>query len=324
MIRRVAKMLLLTLFLAGCSTSSMLNGYNKLSRPANMERQIDLAYADGQRQKMDVYSAKNSVDGKHPARTIFFVYGGSWKSGEKEYYEFVASSLVRQGHTVVIPNYRLFPEVRYPAFVDDVAMAIASYEQQVLSDNQEVSEIVLMGHSAGAYTVGLLATNPEFFEKAGVTSRVIGLIAVSGPHDLPLDDPDVVKPFSTVKDPDRANPVRLVQNSVQCSDGENCTSTLDFSTLLLHAPKDKRVFFYHSERFRDALTSAGMEVKLARASGGHVKLMLALARPLGFLNNTREEILGFLNGLEYSCPRPFPGPFTLLACTTVANEIDKN
>ena len=289
--------LVCTFFLAGCSSTSLLNGYNYLSRPANMQRQLDLSYATGERQKMDVYQPKSTTGSKHQARTIFFVYGGTWKSGEKEYYEFVAANLVRQGHTVVIPNYRLYPDVRYPAFVDDVAMAIASYEQQVLPADQQEHEIVLMGHSAGAYTAALLATNPEFFEKAGVNSKVIGLIALSGPHDLPLDDPDVVNSFSTVKDPEKAIPVRLVQNSVQCSDHSNCSSPLEFSTLLLHAPDDKRVFYYHSERFRDALSAAGMKVKLAPASGGHIKLMLALARPLGFLNNTRAEILAFLNDL---------------------------
>ncbi len=302
---RLATLCLVFLLLLqfGCSSDKVLSGYNALIRPSAINRVIDVAYGEDARQKMDIYQpvARNtsgSSSGRHTPRTIFFVYGGTWKSGEKEYYEFIAANLVRKGHSVIIPDYRLYPEVTYPGFVEDIANAIAHYERNFRVNTSR--EIVLMGHSAGAYTAALLATRPDYFRNAGVESRLIGLIGLAGPYDLPLDDPDVTRVFVDIDDPVSVNPVALVSRlkSSESSEVENDDSESNiFSTLLLHAPKDERVFFYHSERFAQALSEAELPVRLVGVSGGHVKVLLGMAAPLGFINKTREEILAFLDSL---------------------------
>ena len=296
---RAGVLLSLVIILCGCSANRAISVYNGVSRPFNVERILDIQYADSERQSMDLYrpkrARKSSANGKpFTPRTIVFVYGGAWKGGEKEYYEFVASNLVRRGHTVLIPNYRLYPEFQYPDFINDVALAIAHYEQNLRPESDRGKGLVLMGHSAGAHTAAVLATNPKYFQAAAVQSPVSGLIALSGPYDLPMDDPEVMAVFSTLDDPVSVNPVKLIKNAAGVTPRPE---HLGFETLLLHAEEDERVFFYHSERFTAALEAANMPVKFVNASGGHVKVLVGMAAPLGFINNTREEILALLNRL---------------------------
>ena len=104
--------------LGGCSPAALLNatvprkGYT---------RETDIAYGPDPRQKLDLYRPDTPrADGK----AVIFFYGGSWDSGSKGDYLFVAQALTASGYTVVIPDYRLYPEVRFPAFVEDGAQAV--------------------------------------------------------------------------------------------------------------------------------------------------------------------------------------------------------
>ena len=104
--------------LGGCSPATLLNA--TVSRQG-FTREADIAYGTDPRQKLDLYRPdKPRADG----RTVIFFYGGSWDSGSKNDYLFVAQALAASGYTVVIPDYRLYPAVRFPAFVDDGARAV--------------------------------------------------------------------------------------------------------------------------------------------------------------------------------------------------------
>ena len=72
------------------------------------------------RQALDVYRPLGA--GPHPV--IVFFYGGGWECGERGQYRFVAETLTRHGYVVVIPDYRVYPEVRFPAFIEDGARAV--------------------------------------------------------------------------------------------------------------------------------------------------------------------------------------------------------
>ena len=94
---------------------------------------------------------------------MIFFYGGSWDSGSKGDYLFVAQALTASGYTVVIPDYRLYPEVRFPAFVEDGAQAVRWTADRVGS-----GKLFVMGHSAGAHIALLLAANTPYLQAAGV------------------------------------------------------------------------------------------------------------------------------------------------------------
>ena len=106
----------LGLLAAACSPLSLLNtlgprdhGVRRVAR--------DLAYGDDPRQRMDVYAPK----GGGPYPTLVFFYGGGWDSGSRDLYGWAAQALAAQGFVVVLPDYRLVPQVVFPSFVEDAA-----------------------------------------------------------------------------------------------------------------------------------------------------------------------------------------------------------
>ena len=125
-----------------------------------------------------------------------FFYGGSWNSGSKSIYPFMAATLARQGNIVVVPDYRLYPQVKYPVFLQDCAQAFAwtaSHADALHGDGR----LFLMGHSAGAYNAAMLALDAPLLEAAGTSrARVTGFIGLAGPYDfLPIVDPEVIGVF---------------------------------------------------------------------------------------------------------------------------------
>lgn len=131
-----------------------------------------------------MYAPRVSTDGKRP--TIVFFYGGSWSSGARAGYAFVGRALASQGFVVVVPDYRLVPTVRYPAFVEDGAAAVRWAEANPGSYGGDGRAIVLMGHSAGAYIAAMLAVDDRWL--GDDRAAVKGLVGLAGPYDfLPFD-----------------------------------------------------------------------------------------------------------------------------------------
>ena len=136
------------------------------------------------RQSMDVYRPK--VDQGKP--TVVFVYGGAWRAGTKNDFKFIGHALTQLGHAVVIPDYQLYPAVKFPVFIEDVAQAVKQAELR--SENligRNMDEIVLMGHSAGGHTAALLYTDTSYFKRNRVNANVVGMIGLAGPYDLTLE-----------------------------------------------------------------------------------------------------------------------------------------
>ena len=82
----------------------------------------DVAYGPHPRQRMDIYVPSDG--GSAPKPVVFFIYGGSWANGAKETYSFVGDALAARGFVTVIADYRLVPEVRFPVFIEDGALAL--------------------------------------------------------------------------------------------------------------------------------------------------------------------------------------------------------
>ena len=87
----------------------------------NFERRADIAYGGGARQRLDVYTPRNAQN----RPIIVFWYGGGWEGGKKSQYRFVGAALAKAGYVAVLPDYRLYPDVKFPAFVQDGAAALA-------------------------------------------------------------------------------------------------------------------------------------------------------------------------------------------------------
>lgn len=272
-------LLLLGIFtsLTGCSTLTLIN----LTSPSGRyERFADIAYGEHERHKLDFYRPKE----REAAPIVVFFYGGGWRNGNREGYRFVASTLTGAGFAVAIPDYRLYPEVGFPEFVEDAAHAVA----WVLENGGEHGgngEIYLMGHSAGAHIAALLAFDDGYLTAAGAPDAEIkGLVGLSGPYDfLPLDEGYLRSVFP--------EPLRAQSQPI------NFVSPDAPPTLLIHGTDDSVVRPKNSENLALALTEAGVAVEFVRYPGvGHSRVVGALAPPLGFLGNTKEDTLRFLRG----------------------------
>ena len=216
----------------------------------SFSRSRDLAYGDNPRQRLDVYTPKNARHRPvHDRPVVVFFYGGSWTMGRKADYAFVGAALAERGYVTVIPDYRLYPEVRFPGFVEDGARAVAWVELHARDFGGDPGRIVLMGHSAGAHTAALLALDDAYLERAGASrSSIVGLIGLSGPYALVPDTDTLHAIFADPYTADAWQPVRFA-------------SSTSPPTLLLHGMADRVVYVTHTEKLRDALSSQGARVE---------------------------------------------------------------
>ena len=267
----------LALSLSACSTVKSTSAINFLVPSGGYTKQ-QISYGDNQQQSFDLYSPKTSS----PKIPIVYVYGSAWKTSfNKSDFTFVAQALTSLGHPVIVPEHRRFPEVKFPVFVEDVADAISYVDRNNIGLKKPFTEFILMGHSSGAHTVSLLATDQRYFNARRVKAQLKGLIAMSGPYDLPMNDPEVAPIFDTTT-AQRAKPILNVRPNMP-------------PTLLLHGLADTRVLPYHTTRFKDALLAKGNNITMKLYPGvNHEKLLAGIAQPLRFMNSSFTDIRAFL------------------------------
>ncbi len=260
---RLLSGLALLLTLTGCSPAGLLNVL--VSRDA-FERHADIAYGEGERRRLDVYVPRAPASGPRPV--VVFFYGGSWKRGERSSYLFVAEALAARGFVVVIPDYRVFPEVRYPGFVEDAAAAFAWTRREIARFRGNPGELFVMGHSAGAQIATMLAYNPRFLAKEGLErSSIRGVIGLAGPYDFVPTDPDIRTILSGEGNVEAAMPARFVRGGEPRS-------------LLITGDQDTTVSPDNQERLAGRLRDARSPVEeLHFASLNHYTLLGSLAAP---------------------------------------------
>lgn len=142
------------------------------------------------RDRVDFYIAKESDDTKP---LLVFIHGGGWDSGDKSMYTFLAEGLTTRGYDVAVPNYRLYPEVKYPEFLTDNARAIAAIHKRY-----PTRYLVLIGHSAGAYNALGMVFKPDYLETEGVLScyTIRGIVSLAGPTGaLPAESEPTITIF---------------------------------------------------------------------------------------------------------------------------------
>ncbi len=251
------------LLAAACTPTDLLNGLT----PANgVARQADIAYAPGPRHRVDIYRPA-SAPTSAPLPMIVFLYGGNWQSGDKDTYPFLARPLAARGAVVVVPDYRLAPEVQFPAFLQDNAAAVAWAVAHAAALGADPRSIFLMGHSAGAYDAAMLALDPRWLAQAGAArDRLAGVIGLAGPYDfLPITQPDLIPIFAPVQDGPASQPITYV-------DGRNPPM------LLLAGLDDTTVQPRNTRSLAARIAADGGSVETRFYPGiGHVGLVTAIA-----------------------------------------------
>jgi acetyl esterase/lipase len=153
------------------------------------EKHSDIAYvtgadADPEKHTLDVYTPK----GRKDFPVLFFVHGGTWRSGSKNLYVAIGQAFAQAGIGTVVINYRLSPKVKHPAHIQDVARAFAWTHANIAKYGGNPARIFVFGHSAGGHLVSLLATDPEYLKAQKLAPTDIrGVISVSGVYTIPPD-----------------------------------------------------------------------------------------------------------------------------------------
>jgi acetyl esterase/lipase len=278
--KQVGWVIILLSLLAGCSGPDVLNA---LVPSCGYQRTTDLAYGDQPRQKLDVYRPTKSSG----ASVVIFFYGGHWQNGEKADYRFVAQALTSRGFVAVLPDYRFYPQITFPAFVQDGAAAVRWVHDNISRFGGDPTKIYLMGHSAGAHVAVLLTLDGHYLKDMGLDRNAIRATAgLSGPYDfVPLPGDKAVfgmEPTDSTPDP-AIEPIHFVDGHAP-------------PILLLHGLKDKTVDSGNSARLAAKIKSAGGNVQyIAYPSRAHVGVVLALAWPFRWLDPVLDDTVKFFH-----------------------------
>jgi len=274
--------LLLALILAGCSVLEF-GAANVPDVFAGVQRHRDLRYGEDPRQRLDVYAPRQASN----LPVVIFWYGGSWVKGSKEQYRFVGTTLAEHGMVAVLPDYRLYPQVTFPAFDVDGAKAVAWVERHAREFGGDPANIVLMGHSAGGHTAAFLALNHAFLRKYGADPDCIsGLVGLSGTYVLVPDTDELRATFPAPYTEADWQPIRFVDSKAP-------------PTLLLHGLADTVVAPTEAEQLRDALMRAHVPVQLhLYPHRGHAATVAAFAVLARWHTPTVTDTLEFLDSLK--------------------------
>jgi acetyl esterase/lipase len=165
------------LLAAGCSQSQMLGAVDLLTPDSGSRRVSGAAFGAAPRQKLDLYAPPEARD----APAVLFLYGGSWRQGERGAYRFVAEALVARGFVVAIADYRLAPEARHPDFAEDAALATRWLSDNLSRQGGDPRKLTLLGHSAGAMIALQLALDPRHLARVGLAPRDLGGVVALAP-----------------------------------------------------------------------------------------------------------------------------------------------
>ncbi|MCI5046111.1 MAG: alpha/beta hydrolase [Aquisalinus sp.] len=203
------KLLLLPVLflLQGCTIQTLFDNLGPKDRGSRVaERNISFGPLDEQR--LDIYVPLEST-GNDPV--LMFIYGGSWKNGDKDGYDFVGRAFAARGFVTVIADYRKVPDVVFPAFLEDGALAVKWITENIENWNGDPSRIYLTGHSAGGYNAVMLGIDHSYLETLNLGADTIdGVAGIAGPYDFyPYDVEATIDAFGHVQDPDVTQPINL-------------------------------------------------------------------------------------------------------------------
>jgi acetyl esterase/lipase len=268
------------LLASGCSSASLLNGL----APERMAGEA-IPYGGLPRQKLDLYQPPPET--ASPPMVVF-LHGGGWTEGSRAMYRFVGAALAERGCIVAIPDYRLYPEAGFPAFLQDCALATRWAFDNLAMLGADPARLFLMGHSAGAYNAAMLALDRQWLGAVGMLPArdLAGVIGIAGPYDfLPLR-PDLRPVFGTGEQLARTQPISF-------ADGANPPM------LLLQGEADEVVDPANARRLAERIQAHGGPVETRFYPGiGHAAIVGALSGALRFLAPTLRDSLAFMRAGE--------------------------
>ena len=270
------------LFLAACSP---LQAFNAVSAPgASSSVARDVPYGEEARQRLDIYRPTSAAPAAGWPLVVFF-YGGSWSSGRRQDYAFVGKALADRGIEALVADYRLYPAVSYPDFMNDSARALGYAFDEAQQLGADPARIFVMGHSAGGYNAAMLALDPRWLAAVNHSPRELaGWIGLSGAYDfLPTDDPELRAIFHAPDYPAGVQPITHLHAGAPRT--------------FLGAPPDDKIVSYQRSTLSLAkgLQADGVSVTLKTyPHATHATLIGAFAWPLRWAGATLDDVVAFI------------------------------
>ncbi|HEX9626002.1 MAG TPA: alpha/beta hydrolase [Acidiferrobacterales bacterium] len=281
------------LALVGCSPLWAINALTDRSRHSAVR---DIAFGDAPRLKLDVYTPRAAFG----APVVVFFYGGGWRSGDKADYEFLAEALTALGAVAVVPDYRVYPQARFPDFVEDGARALAWARRHIAGYGGDPRRVFVMGHSAGAHIAALLALDARYLAAEGIPRGWLrGMIGLAGLYDFqPLETRRLREIFAAAPDPEATQPITFAG-----ADGP--------PLLLMTGDHDRLVETGNSRRLAERVRERGGSAEWRVYPGlGHFNIVSALWSPRRAAAPVHADIKAFLDahaaGATAAPPPPVP------------------
>ena len=280
--------------MTACSPARLLTNFDRLTAGGTARQAAhSVAYGSEDRQTLDIWAPRSAAG--EPLPVVIFFYGGGWSEGAAADYGFAAAAFAGKGFVAVVPDYRLVPSVRFPAFVEDGALAVKWVRDNIGKYGGDPDRITIAGHSAGAYIGAMLTLDRRFLRKAGVDPDIVRAAALlSGPYDFhPFTEPRGRNAFGAWPNPAETQPVNFARGDAP-------------PILLAHGTADRVVLPYNSKRLAERLSKAGAPVTLRLYKGvNHVDVAASLAAALRNRSPALAESSQFLlyNSQPVSEPR---------------------
>ncbi len=237
-------------------------------------------------QRLDIYTPPGRTAERLPV--VVFFYGGRWTTGAKENYRFAGDAFAKRGYIAVIPDYRKYPAVRFPTFVEDGAKALAWVSDHIAESGGDPGRIFVAGHSAGAHIGALLGADASYLAREGKDRSAVvrGFAGLAGPYSFTPDEPDLMAMFG----PPERYPAMQVTAFIEGTEPP---------MLLLYGGADTVVKRYNLERLEARIREKGGTVKSIVYPGvDHIWILGALS----WLNFSGppvlEDMLAFFDSLK--------------------------
>ncbi|ATW02904.1 hypothetical protein CHN51_04680 [Sphingorhabdus sp. YGSMI21] len=243
----------------------------------------DQSYDDELGLGLNIWTPETLAD--EPLPVVVFIYGGGWRAGAKDQYAFAGRALANRGYMVVLPDYRLFPNTRFPGFLEDSAKALAWVHDNIATHGGDPERIFLSGQSAGAYNAMMLALDRQWLGREGKSPDLIrGVAALAGPYDFyPFDSETTKQSFGEYPDPEMTQPVNFVRADAPplwLSSGSNDTQV---------RPRNSKIL-------RDRILAAGGDAEYVEYPDiDHLEIMMALAKPFRHKAPVLDDMVAFFD-----------------------------
>ena len=133
-----------------------------------MKTVFDVSYGKSEAHKLDIHLPECDE-----FSLLVYFHGGGLETGDKKTGALFINYLTDHGIGVVSANYRMYPDAKYPEFIEDAASAVA-WVYNNIKNYGKVKKIYVGGSSAGGYLSQMLCFDKKWLAFHGISNENIG------------------------------------------------------------------------------------------------------------------------------------------------------